>query len=1022
MARAKVLWMIIGLTVLSFLNVQVCLAGAEMEVSVPYLQHPPEVDGHIEEQQWGDAAAITGARPVGDQKLSWRQVVYWLGWDEDGLYIAARSFFQPDVRPSFSQEVMSDNLELGFLPDKSGSADPFRLFMNPDQMWFCDIAGPWEVDIEKAASIEPDPDDTYGPGTRRWDMEMKIPAEAFPEMSNNEEGDVWRLLLVRNYARPWAQVHMPLGDGFFDPSGYLKATLTKDEPVARFVDVLPVLTGQKDAKLQITNPGPDTAEVGAAMKVENLTEEITAFEKEAQISVPPGEIRTLEIPRESLGMGFGDEGRLRVSAGDDTRTHLEFSSDFTMSQILVNFREDEAPALMVELEGMVFSNYPSGTFFEAGRGASKITYRSGEHARPRLSGCGEEVLLTSYDHDGEKYIWLVSIEEKSPEKLTRGAQAHWLPDDTGFVFVRDGNILRYDLETESAEKFLTGDEITDRRFPAVSPDGEKIAFVGGYATDSVLYIADLEGQVEPERIISGEINSSPDWHPEGDKIAYQDGRSIKVMDLIQEDSYGLIEEAGIHQSPVWSTEGEAVAYIYAPYPDGPRELRAVDARGKGASALIEEGIDIGADVRFSCDISDTESPEDEFWLEIHDDKGEFFFEEGKIGTIYGNMTEATVETTPHGIMLEAPDGNDFVLDLDINSVIIPDRLGDDKVVSVGEESEDVNLSHRNVAVVKTGGAKESFVVAASGKESTMEVRNNRMKINPAEGKLGIGVLGEGWPSPFHAAWRVADEEKELAAMVRGTAEDMEKFFNDSEFEEDNSSIYLFGRTAQTPRGIWTFSDHLYEFFGVEVGKEYLQEDAVREIKVADENVVYPTIELTLESMKHYSEHALEDLQGFSQDIRRILNGKDRRLNHYFAGWEELKKHSPETESIRSLLQAAMELREAREDWVLEEELKAEIESFLNDKSSENFEALKKMASVAGSERENLLRELREKTREARNKAGKLLANPKNAESEKFRLVYEKSGEMLAKRHYAEADWRGENVQRPFTRPWWEDIW
>lgn len=69
-------------------------AAAEelIRVAVPYMRTPPVIDGHLEPGEWKNAAAVTGAAPekvagleVEGDAVSYRQSVFWLGWDERNL-------------------------------------------------------------------------------------------------------------------------------------------------------------------------------------------------------------------------------------------------------------------------------------------------------------------------------------------------------------------------------------------------------------------------------------------------------------------------------------------------------------------------------------------------------------------------------------------------------------------------------------------------------------------------------------------------------------------------------------------------------------------------------------------------------------------------------------------------------------------------------------------------------------------------------------------------------------------------
>ena len=106
--------------------------------------------------------------------------------------------------------------------------------------------------------------------------------------------------------------------------------------------------------------------------------------------------------------------------------------------------------------------------------------------------------------------------------------------------------------------------------PAWSPDGSKIAFIGGTYRGIHLYVMDADGSniVQLAELSGGPLGLNfpgPTWSPDGERIAYTtDLNYWEEIWLINMDGSGakrLIDDETQRQSnPTWSPDGNLIAY------------------------------------------------------------------------------------------------------------------------------------------------------------------------------------------------------------------------------------------------------------------------------------------------------------------------------------------------------------------------------------------------------------------------------------------------------------------------------
>jgi Tol biopolymer transport system component len=212
----------------------------------------------------------------------------------------------------------------------------------------------------------------------------------------------------------------------------------------------------------------------------------------------------------------------------------------------------------------------------------------------------------------------------------RGRMA-WSPDGANLVFPTSRGchenpfelfIARADGST-AATGLVTPTAGLESAFPAWSPDGKQIAFLGSETPDSTgVYVADvgpsgaLPGGLQARHIGSdtavtlGFALSGPQWSPDGTSLAvtngiFDDTTKTSGIVVMKPDGSGervIAQDAGHPSwSPIWSPNGRQLAYFRAVDPTEyfngrPCTVRAwvIDADGTNERRLdpLAEGCDM----------------------------------------------------------------------------------------------------------------------------------------------------------------------------------------------------------------------------------------------------------------------------------------------------------------------------------------------------------------------------------------------------------------------------------------------
>ncbi len=219
-----------------------------------------------------------------------------------------------------------------------------------------------------------------------------------------------------------------------------------------------------------------------------------------------------------------------------------------------------------------------GTFLTSvrGRDITRLNYLFGEGVDPRLSPVDNRVLFTS-TRGGTPGLWTMDRKGEQQRRVCDGDQGDWFPDGRRILFRRQGQIMERSLDT-GQETVLSPAGWKSCSSPACSPDGRKILFVTHQDGKDTLFRTTLE-KPEPKRLVEGEIFGVPRWARRGERIVYQSGSHLWMIDADGSNCRQLTTAGGIQRRPAWSPDGSAVAYCEGPGPKGPWQMAAVRVDG-----------------------------------------------------------------------------------------------------------------------------------------------------------------------------------------------------------------------------------------------------------------------------------------------------------------------------------------------------------------------------------------------------------------------------------------------------------
>jgi dipeptidyl aminopeptidase/acylaminoacyl peptidase len=244
------------------------------------------------------------------------------------------------------------------------------------------------------------------------------------------------------------------------------------------------------------------------------------------------------------------------------------------------------------------NDYKSGIFLVPVDGsAPPRELTSGEHrdVMPRWSPDGRSLAFLSDRSGDAAQLFVLPMDGGEPRQVTKVKNGvswfAWSPDGSRFALLSTVKGKRFDEEDEGKRPPWHIDRL---KFKA---DG------GGFTLErhSHLFIVDVEGSEEPERLTKGDFNhADPTWSPDGKQLVVSANRladwdmtvavDLHLIDVETGKTRRLTPSDGMYSRPSWSPDGRLIACRVMPdVKTAPRngQIAVIDIRSKKRTILTE---------------------------------------------------------------------------------------------------------------------------------------------------------------------------------------------------------------------------------------------------------------------------------------------------------------------------------------------------------------------------------------------------------------------------------------------------
>jgi len=204
----------------------------------------------------------------------------------------------------------------------------------------------------------------------------------------------------------------------------------------------------------------------------------------------------------------------------------------------------------------------------------------GNHGSPTWSPDGKTIAFTSFDLSRQPEIWLVNADGSQPRFVRNGIEPVYMPDGKSICFIGNPLNSSYGIwqipvspspSSTNVEpvKVMDAGAATIKRL-SITPDGKRLAYTALMQTSNLWSLA-LTPSFEPAApptALTRELNyrtSGPAVSPDGEKIAYTVNRAggqpagLWIINANGTNPTQISNESVV--GPTWSQDGEHILYV-----------------------------------------------------------------------------------------------------------------------------------------------------------------------------------------------------------------------------------------------------------------------------------------------------------------------------------------------------------------------------------------------------------------------------------------------------------------------------
>jgi len=211
-------------------------------------------------------------------------------------------------------------------------------------------------------------------------------------------------------------------------------------------------------------------------------------------------------------------------------------------------------------------------------GATQLTASDAANEYPSWSPDGTKIAVVRWkqsEYWGRLYVVNEATGEETlivgpgkPLTECKGTRPQWTPDGQWLIVCDHYGIWKIDSSDGTPAHLIRGSPAPEGElwWPALSPDGSKIAYIAVNSGEYDLWIGDFDGSslTTPRLLRTGDF-SYLDWSPSSDRIvAYEEGvAGLVLVDPItgdQEVLFDMLTSDYSPEGPSWLPDGSAVVF------------------------------------------------------------------------------------------------------------------------------------------------------------------------------------------------------------------------------------------------------------------------------------------------------------------------------------------------------------------------------------------------------------------------------------------------------------------------------